>query len=97
MPALDLAFWPLAAAFAGAQRAVKRNSAKTKRIAFSLLQTRDTIVRVLGELLFPRSIRRRLTLSLGLRRFNPPHEIVGKARESPFDYHSALADRLSFS
>src|SRR5437764_8876903 len=38
MPSLDLGFWPLAAAFAGAQREVKRNSPKTKRIAFSSIQ-----------------------------------------------------------
>ena len=41
-------------------------------------------------------IRRRLALPLRLRCFDPPRQIVGKARECLFKRLAALADRLAF-
>ena len=43
-----------------------------------------------------RSIWRRLTLSLGFRRFHPPHEIVDKARERTLERFAPVANRLAF-
>jgi hypothetical protein len=43
-----------------------------------------------------RSIWRRLTLSLGFRRFHPPHEIIDKARERTLERFAPVANRLAF-
>jgi hypothetical protein len=42
------------------------------------------------------SVRWRLALSLRLRSFHPPHEIVGKARERAFKRLAGLADGFAF-
>jgi hypothetical protein len=44
-----------------------------------------------------RSIRRRLALSLHLCSLYPPHQIVGEAREGPFEGFTAFAYRRTIS